>query len=239
MSLETIRFEHLDLKEGMTLLDLGCGEGRHTLSAALTAPIHAVGLDMSRRDLTTARNRCGDFESLTKTENAPSLIQGDGARLPFADATFDRIICSEVLEHIHDYETFLREIRRVIKPGGLFAASVPSFFPEWVCWKLSDAYHEVEGGHVRIFNARALERSISDFGFKRFESHRAHALHSPYWWLRCLFWRGEQAQHPIVNLYHRLLVWDLMKKPWLTRWLDRLLNPILGKSVVFYFSTDP
>ena len=47
MSLETIRFEHLDLKEGMTLLDLGCGEGRHTLSAALTAPIHAVGLDMS------------------------------------------------------------------------------------------------------------------------------------------------------------------------------------------------
>ena len=127
MSLETIRFEHLDLKEGMTLLDLGCGEGRHTLSAALTAPIHAVGLDMSRRDLTTARNRCGDFESLTKTENAPSLIEGDGARLPFADATFDRIICSEVLEHIHDYETFLREIRRVIKPGGLFAASVPSF----------------------------------------------------------------------------------------------------------------
>lgn len=239
MSLETIRFEHLDLKEGMTLLDLGCGEGRHTLSAALTAPIHAVGLDMSRRDLTTARNRCGDFESLTKTENAPSLIEGDGARLPFADATFDRIICSEVLEHIHDYETFLREIRRVIKPGGLFAASVPSFFPEWVCWKLSDAYHEVEGGHVRIFNARALERSISDLGFKRFESHRAHALHSPYWWLRCLFWRGEQAQHPIVNLYHRLLVWDLMKKPWLTRWLDRLLNPILGKSVVFYFSTDP
>ena len=180
---------------------------------------------MSRRDLTTARNRCGDFESLTQRENAPSLIEGDGARLPFANATFDRIICSEVLEHIHDYETFLREISRVIKPGGLFAASVPSFFPEWVCWKLSDAYHEVEGGHSHFQRPR-LERSISSFGFKRFESHRAHALHSPYWWLRCLFWRGEQAQHPIVNLYHRLLVWDLMKT---------LANSVAGQVTEPYF----
>ena len=157
---------------------------------------------------------------------------------PLLIATFDRIICSEVLEHIHDYETFLREIRRVIKPGGLFAASVPAFSLSGFAGNSATHTTRLREDISHLQRPRP-GRSISNFGFKRFESHRAHALHSPYWWLRCLFWRGEQAQHPIVNLYHRLLVWDLMKKPWLTRWLDRLLNPILGKSVVFYFSTDP
>jgi len=235
VSLETIRLEQLDLEPGMRLLDLGCGEGRHTLSAALTAPIVSVGLDLSRRDLATARTRCADFDVLEQDERRPAFVEGDGARLPFADATFDRVICSEVLEHIPDYESFLREIKRVIKPGGIFAASVPSFFPEWVCWRLSDPYHEVEGGHVRIFRSRALERQIASYGFARFKRHRAHALHAPYWWLRCLFWRGDGEQHWLVNAYHRLLVWDLMRGPWITRWLDQILNPFLGKSVVFYF----
>ena len=235
MSLETIRFEALDLELGMKLLDLGCGEGRHTLSAALVTAITSIGLDLARHDLTTARTRCSDFNILSQDHRRPAFVEGDGARLPFADATFDRVICSEVLEHIPDYETFLREIRRVIKPGGIFAASVPSFFPEWVCWRLSDAYHEVEGGHVRIFRSRALEQQITAYGFERFNRHRAHALHSPYWWLRCLFWRGEGEQHWLVRAYHRLLVWDLMQGPAVTRWLDRLLNPILGKSIVIYF----
>jgi hypothetical protein len=39
-----------------------------------------------------------------------------------------------------------------------------------------------------------------------------------------------------VRLYHRLLVWDLMKRPWITRAIDTLLNPVMGKSVVLYFS---
>jgi hypothetical protein len=60
-------------------------------------------------------------------------------------------------------------------------------------------------------------------------------LHAPYWWLRCLFWRGDGEQHWLVNAYHQLLVWDLMRGPWITRWLDQILNPLLGKSVVFYF----
>jgi ubiquinone/menaquinone biosynthesis C-methylase UbiE len=88
----------------------------------------SVGLDLSRRDLATARTRCADFDILEQDERRPAFVEGDGARLPFADATFDRVICSEVLEHITDYESFLREIKRVIKPGGIFAASVPSFF---------------------------------------------------------------------------------------------------------------
>jgi hypothetical protein len=59
----------------------------------------------------------------------------------------------------------------------------------------------------------------------------------PYWWLKCLFWQEDdpQAENWIVKQYHRFLVWDLMKQPWITRIADSLLNPILGKSVVMYF----
>ena len=122
----------------------------------------------------------------------------------------------------------------MIRPGGVFAVSVPAAFPEWVCWKLSDAYHAMEGGHIRIFSASTLHRNIEQFGFKRYRSHRAHALHVPYWWLKCLLWRAD-PQHPVVATYHRFLVWDLMKKPWFSRTLERILNPILGKSIVMYY----
>jgi len=57
----------------------------------------------------------------------------------------------------------------------------------------------------------------------------------PYWWLKCLFWRSDAEPWP-VRFYHRLLVWDLMKRPWITRAIDTLLNPVMGKSVVLYFS---
>jgi hypothetical protein len=40
--------------------------------------------------------------------------------------------------------------------------------------------------------------------------------------------------HPAVKLYHRFLVWDIMKKPLLTRALDRTLNPLISKSIVLY-----
>ncbi len=158
-------------------------------------------------------------------------------QLPFADNSFDKVICAEVLEHIPNYQAMLLEVRRVLKPGGIFAASVPRFFPEWVCWQLSDEYHEVEGGHVRIFTSKKLRNSIESLRMRRFARHWAHSLHVPYWWLRCLFWRkGEQAS--LVRTYHKFLVWDLMQKPALTQWLDRLLNPLMGKSVVMYFVNE-
>ena len=238
MSLETIKSAYLELHPEDYLLDLGCGEGRHTISVGLETKLKAIGLDLSYQDLQTARGRLKDFDAFVSKEPNVGFIQGSGHDLPFADQIFNKVICSEVLEHIPDFKSFLREIRRVIKPGGIFAVSVPTAVPEWICWQLSDAYHEVEGGHVRIFNAQQLHRDIEKLGFKRFRRHKAHALHVPYWWLKCLFWR-EGAQHALVDFYHRFLVWDLMKNPWLTRWLDRLLNPLIGKSIVMYYvATD-
>jgi SAM-dependent methyltransferase len=232
VSLTTVDFRRLHLQPGHRVLDLGCGEGRHAITAWLTAPVQVVGLDIGAADLATARRRSLDF--VPPTTRTLGWVRGSGLRLPFADATFDRVICAEVLEHVPDYPTMLSEIQRVLKPGGILAVSVPRFLPEWVCWQLSAAYHEVDGGHVRIFRTRELTEAVEARGLRRFHRHWAHSLHVPYWWLRCLFWRdGEQAR--VVRAYHRMLVWDLMQSPPLTRWLDRLLNPLLGKSLVLYF----
>ena len=121
-----------------------------------------------------------------------------------------------------------------MKTGGILGVSVPRFGPEWVCWKLSDAYHEVPGGHVRIFKANRLRQDIEAQGLVFFRRHWAHALHVPYWWLKCAFWNPEKDA-PVVRAYHRFLVWDLMDHPPLTRGLEKIMNPIMGKSVVMYF----
>ncbi len=234
MSLETIDFNRLNIRPGDRLLDLGCGEGRHSISAYLVADAEIVGLDLGLQDLRTARQRLNDFSVPPTKGGYCGFIQGTGHQLPFPDHTFDHVICSEVLEHIPDYPSFLREIHRVLKPGGLLAVSVPRYFPEWVCWQLSDDYHQVEGGHVRIFKARQLRQRIESMGLTFLSRHWAHSLHVPYWWLKCLFWNPSK-EHFLVTQYHRFLVWDLMQRPALTQMLDRLLNPLLGKSVVMYF----
>jgi SAM-dependent methyltransferase len=234
MSLETVDFDKFRLVPGDRVLDLGCGEGRHAITAYLTADVDVVGLDLSAEDLGTAAGRFEDFHNPELTQRSVHFVKASGLTLPFADHTFDKVICSEVLEHIHDYKAVLREIHRVLVPGGQFAVSVPRFGPEWVCWQLSEAYHNQVGGHIRIFKARELKRAVTETPMVFQSSHWAHGLHSPYWWLRCLFWKqGESAW--LVRKSHSMLVWDLMKKPWLTGVLDRLLNPLIGKSVVMYF----
>lgn len=231
--MQTINFEKFKLQKGDRILDLGCGEGRHAITAYMLQQIDAVAVDLSFEDLKITQTRFNDFKT-NDSEKSLSIIQANGMTLPFADHTFDKIICSEVLEHIPDYQSVLKEIKRVLKPNGQFAASVPRFFPEKVCWLLSDAYHANEGGHIRIFKEAELKKSIVSHGFSFQERHWAHALHSPYWWLKCLFWGNDDAA--LVKLYHRFLVWDLMKKPLTTRVLDKLLNPLIGKSVVMYFN---
>ena len=236
MTLQTVDFERINLGAGERLLDLGCGEGRHAIAAYMIQELDAVGVDLSIGDLKTTRDRFAQFAKPENPHKSLVISVANAARLPFTDESFDKVICSEVLEHIHEYQSVISEIRRVLKTGGRAAISVPRYFPEWVCWKLSSAYHRVEGGHIRIFNARHLRQSMERTGFVCYDKHHAHALHVPYWWLKCLFWRGkEEPDAPVVNWYHRFLTWDLMKQPWVTRWLDHLLNPIMGKSVVMYF----
>ena len=235
MSMDTIDFSRLPLA-GQRVLDVGCGEGRHCLSAGYHGAAQVVGVDLAEQDLATARQRQQDFESGHGALPPITFLKGSALDLPFEDGSFDGVLCSEVLEHIFPYEEAIAEIVRVVRPGGWVALSVPRAWPEKICWALSDAYHEAEGGHIRIFEEPTLQRAAERAGLRFDERYGAHALHVPYWWLRCLF-GGDDAVTEAwpVRLWHRLLLWDLLEAPPLTRTLERWLNPVLGKSVIYHF----
>jgi SAM-dependent methyltransferase len=236
----TVDFDRLKLRPGDLVLDMGAGAGRHAFEVYRRGA-HIVALDYSLADL---KDCSGLFAAMTDAGEAPAgtswaTVNGDGTRLPFADDTFDHIICSEVMEHIPDDAAAAAELARVLKPGGTLAVTVPTWLPEKICWALSDEYHApfVPGGHVRIFTEATLRRRFRDAGLKPGDAHHAHALHSPYWWLKCAV-GPTNDDNPLVKAYLKLLTWDIMEAPKLTRWTERALNPVLGKSLVLY-ATKP
>lgn len=233
----TVRLEDIDLQDGQRVLDLGCGRGRHMHALYWhETPLNVVGLDLSHGEVKAALDGFFDLPPPEPASDRRSavVLAGDAARLPFPDNSFDRIICSEVLEHVPDPDAVLEEISRILKPGGLFIASVPRYWPERICWALSTEYHNTPGGHVRIFKSRQLRQAVEKQGFRRFLRHWAHGLHSPYWWLQCALWsRKDESRR--VRLYRKFLEWDLLQRPWLTRALEWMLNPVMGKSIVMYF----
>jgi SAM-dependent methyltransferase len=230
----TVRYHQLGLRPGERLLDLGCGGGRHAFEASRRGA-RVVAVDA---DLAEVKDVAATFAALAA--EAPSSPPGgalgaDALRLPFPDASFDRVIAAEVLEHLPDDRRALAELARVLRPGGTMAVTVPAWLPERLCWALSDEYHApaVPGGHVRIYSKAALTGVVAGAGLIVLGHHRAHALHSPYWWLRCAVGPTDD-RHPLVAAYHRVLVWEITHGPWALRLADRLLNPVLGKSLVLY-----
>jgi SAM-dependent methyltransferase len=226
----TVDFDRLGVRPGDRVLDVGCGTGRHCFEAVKRGAA-VVGVDLRAEGLRQARDWMGAMAAAGESAAAGSVVRGDALRLPFPDQAFDHIIASEVLEHITFDSLAIAEIARVLRPGGGLAVSVPRWFPERVCWALSGEYHSNPGGHVRIYRREALKRRVTARGFEAHGVHHAHALHSPYWWLRCLL--GERSR--LASGYHRLLVWDIERRPRALRALERVLDPALGKSLVLYF----
>jgi ubiquinone/menaquinone biosynthesis C-methylase UbiE len=230
----TVDFDRLGLRPGERVLDLGCGGGRHAFEMYRRgADVVALDQDVDElgkvRDMFAAMREAGEVPDGAEAD----VKEGDALALPFADAEFDRIVAAEVLEHIPDDLQALSEVARVLRPGGTTAITVPRWLPEVVCWKLSRDYHEVPGGHVRIYTDAELIGKAERAGLVYAGRHYAHALHSPYWWLKCAVGVSND-DHPFVRGYHLLLVWDLMRRPRLTRWTEQVLNPVLGKSLVVY-----
>jgi len=230
----TVNFDTFPIRPGDRLLDLGCGAGRHAFEAYRRGA-RVVAFDLDPGELKPVKDMCAAMAAQGQAGPGghAQAIAGDATRMPFPDAAFDRVIAAEVLEHILDDQQAMRELARVLRPGGLAAITVPAFLPERICWGLSREYHETPGGHVRIYTRVELEAKLRTAGLEPCWHHHAHGLHSPYWWLKCAVGVG-QDDHPLVTAYHRLLVWDIMKAPRLTRTADRALNPLIGKSLVVY-----
>jgi SAM-dependent methyltransferase len=231
----TANYDQLGLKDGDKVLDLGCGFGRHAFEAARRGA-SVVALDAGRDEVEGvvatffAMIEAGE---LTPGAMHAAAVQGDALHLPFPDGSFDRVICSEVLEHIPNDVGAMTELARVLRPGGTMAITVPRFGPELINWALSDSYHNVPGGHIRIYRRSVLESRLGSVGLQVNGHHYAHGLHSPYWWLKCLVGTTND-KNPLVRAYHRLLVWDIMKRPRTTRWAEAVFAPLMGKSIIVY-----
>jgi SAM-dependent methyltransferase len=231
----TVDFDRLRIGAGTKVIDVGCGAGRHSFEAYRRGA-DVVAFDQNASDLNDvdeilqAMEDQGEVPASARAE----AVKGDALDLPFADGAFDCVIASEILEHVPEDGRAIAELVRVLKPGGTLAITVPRWLPERVCWALSDEYHANEGGHIRIYRADELRGKVLARGLRLTHIHHAHALHSPFWWLKCLVGTSN-SDHPAVKAYHKLLVWDMVSQPWLTRTAESLLNPLIGKSVALYF----
>jgi len=231
----TIEFDRIDVRPHERILDAGCGTGRHLVEALVSRGAIVVGIDRSKGDLAKAAETLAAFNGGGKGRWL--LARADIGRLPFPDGSFDAVVCSEVLEHLIDGRDAVRELVRVLKTGRDLALSVPRYWPERLCWAISEDYHREPGGHVRIWRKRELQFLLQRAGTRCRKVRYRHALHSPYWWLKCLV--GHKNERPfVVRAYRRFLEWDILEKPRPVALLDRLLNPLMGKSIVFYLRKE-
>jgi 2-polyprenyl-3-methyl-5-hydroxy-6-metoxy-1,4-benzoquinol methylase len=227
----TVDFHELKLRPNSLILDAGCGSGRHLRALAKLPDLKIIGIDRNGSDLNDA---------LTALKNMPDALSdnylvscADIKNLPFASASFDCVICSEVLEHIPEHENALKELVRILKPQGDLVVSVPRYFTEKICWLISTAYHNEEGGHVRIYKKKKLQKMLANQGVKCWKINYKHALHAPYWWLKCLVGLKNE-KNVFIRYYKKFLEWDIMSKPRSVRVMESILNPLIGKSIVFY-----
>jgi SAM-dependent methyltransferase len=114
-------------------LDAGCGTGlnlRHL-------PAGSTGIDINPRNIEIVRGRLPNH----------TIVQGDIEAMPFADASFATVLCTEVIEHVPDPAKAIAEIRRVLRPGGTFIGSTPAHSPIWALRFLSSTCPHDEPFH--------------------------------------------------------------------------------------------
>ena len=163
-----ILLDYLELADGADVLDCGCGMGFYLMAMQRLRAVRLTGLDMDPDRLRYAH----------EVGVRATLVQGDGEALPFADGSFDRVLMSEVLEHVPDDGAALREAHRVLRPGGILAISVPhARYPFW--WDPINATWTALGGapirsgpvvgiwtnHERLYEPAALASVVREAGF--------------------------------------------------------------------------
>lgn len=157
------RYRHAaQLVGGRAVLDAGCGVGWGSALLAAAGAARVVGLDVDDGALKDADARCSPAR----------FVQGDLQRLPFADGSFDVVVCYEAIEHVEDPFCALDELRRVLAPGGVLTVSSPNpgiypagnpfhiheFVPEELRGALGERFVHVTGWQQHPMMASALVR---------------------------------------------------------------------------------
>jgi SAM-dependent methyltransferase len=226
----TVDFRRLPLRRGDLVLDAGCGEGRHIFEC-YRRDCSILGMDLDHRSLLKARYVLGQMRERQEAKGRFLLLQGDALRFPFPDGAFDKIICAEVIEHVEDERLGMAELARILKSGGKIAVTVPTLITEHVYDKLSKEYFRTPGGHVRKVIPQALANSMEENGLRIYAVGFAHAFHSPYWMLRCIF--GLHDEKAFVPLFYRkFLHLSLFSTP--LRIAEKICNYFFPKSIVLY-----
>jgi ubiquinone/menaquinone biosynthesis C-methylase UbiE len=234
----TVDYDLMEIKDGERVLDVGCGEGRHSWEACKRSNCLVYALDIEQENLKKAKYALYLMEQKGEVKAKWLVTRGNITSLPFKDASFDKIICSEVLEHILDDRQAIKELVRVLKDKGTLAVSVPSYLPETICWKLSGDYHGKPGGHIRIYKAAEIITKLKQHNLQLYAVRHKHALHSFYWISRSFF-GVENEKALIPSLYYKFLVWDIYKNRKPIRIIDNFLNKFFSKSLVLYTHKVP
>jgi SAM-dependent methyltransferase len=234
----TVNYDRLGVMPGDYVLDMGCGAGRHAYEAARRGA-KVVALDMDDVEVKTT---AGLLVAMQENGDIPApglgmTSVGNALKLPFTDGAFDRVIASEILEHIPTDTVAMEELVRVTRVGGTLGITVPRWGPELINWALSDEYHMSPGGHVRIYRQSVLVQRLKDAGLTVTGVAHTHGLHSPYWWLKCAVGVANDT-HPLVKAYHQLLTWQITDNPLPLQLAEAVTAPLIGKSMVVYARKD-
>jgi len=228
--MDTFEFNALNLKKIKQMIDVGCGNGRHLKSLShKIQDAEIIGIDHSEKEIESLKKEFNGY--ICKNNNSINFIHDDIRRIPVKDNSQDLVICSEVLEHVPNYEQVVSECYRLLKPGGVLLISVPTYTPESLCWLFSKKYRQAPGGHIRIFKTSQLKESFHRRGLKLFNHHRQHALHSIYWILRS---KNNMEETKFLKSFHEILVKQMFGQAPFAAFIEKLLNPLFGKSECFY-----
>lgn len=166
----------LELQDGLKILEVGCGNGYYlSLLNRLDVKLELTGIDKDILALKDATKFIGN--------RSVKLILGDAAKMPFKTAIFDRVVMSEVIEHVDDEKAALQEAKRVLKKGGILALTTCNigypFFWDPLSWVLqhffgthikSGFFAGIWNQHDRLYEKSEIETLVKIAGFKIEES---------------------------------------------------------------------
>lgn len=173
-------FRFLDLKKTDVLLDVGCASGHQVFRAAPMCA-KAIGIDVASDFIKTAQ----EFAQTNHVSNV-EFVCYDGGTLPYVSDMFDKLICSEVIEHVPDEHSFIEDVIRVVKPGGLLILTVPNWNSRGTLYKrIMNGFRPFPFQPITEFSMEAIkdhgDAHVRQFNLKTFAVFaRQHGLEVEY-----------------------------------------------------------